>query len=71
MLGGELSLDVQGALTPGTALTIMSGSSISGSFDALPRTRVLHADGHLFSVSYTNNKRDADRTAKAAAADIG
>ncbi|PSK67147.1 Extracellular serine protease [Micromonospora sp. MH33] len=54
-LAGELDLDVRGRLTPGTVLTIMSGSSISGSFHALPENRVLNAGGHLFRVSYRNN----------------
>jgi subtilase-type serine protease len=54
-LAGELDLDVRGRLTPGTVLTIMSGSSISGSFHALPENRVLNAGGHLFRVSYQNN----------------
>jgi autotransporter-associated beta strand protein len=55
VLDGGLHLDVRGALTPGTVLTIMSGSSISGSFHALPENRVLLAGGHLFRVSYKNN----------------
>ncbi|MFE9695069.1 S8 family serine peptidase [Micromonospora sp. NPDC005806] len=54
-LAGELDLDVRGSLTPGTVLTIMSGSSISGTFHAVPENRVMNADGHLFRVSYKNN----------------
>ncbi|MFC4018730.1 S8 family serine peptidase [Micromonospora sp. GCM10011542] len=54
-LAGELDLDVRGSLTPGTVLTIMSGSSVSGSFHALPENRVLNAGGRLFRVSYQNN----------------
>ncbi|MGY0002348.1 S8 family serine peptidase [Micromonospora sp. I033] len=54
-LAGELDLDVRGRLTPGTVLTMMSGSSISGGFHALPENRVLNAGGHLFRVSYQNN----------------
>ncbi|MCW3839013.1 hypothetical protein ONA70_02735 [Micromonospora yasonensis] len=54
-LAGELDLDVRGSLTPGTVLTIMSGSSINGSFHALPENRVLSAGGYLFRVSYPNN----------------
>jgi autotransporter-associated beta strand protein len=55
VLDGELTLDVRGALTPGTVLTIMSGKSISGSFHGLPERAVLLAGGHLFRVSYKNN----------------
>jgi autotransporter-associated beta strand protein len=54
-LDGELSLDVQGALTPGTVLTIMSGRSITGRFHSLPERRVVNAGGHLFRVSYEDN----------------
>lgn len=55
MLDGELDLDVQGSLTPGTVLTLMKGSSISGMLHKLPEGRVLNADGYLFRVSYPNN----------------
>jgi subtilase-type serine protease len=55
VLDGELTLDVRGALTPGTVLTIMSGKSISGSFHRLPERAVLLAGGHLFRVSYKTN----------------
>jgi subtilase-type serine protease len=55
-LDGELALDVRGTLTPGTVLTIMSGRSISGRFDSLPEGRVLLAGGHLFRVSYRDNR---------------
>ena len=51
-LGGELALDVDGTLSRGTVLTIMSGRSISGRFHALPEGRVVRAGGHLFRVSY-------------------
>jgi hypothetical protein len=43
---------VQGDLTPGTVLTIMRGSSITGRFHAMPERRVVNAGGHLFRVSY-------------------
>jgi autotransporter-associated beta strand protein len=56
VLDGELVVDVQGALTQGTVLTITSGRSISGSFHALPEGRVLYTGGHLFRVSYRNNR---------------
>jgi subtilase-type serine protease len=55
VLDGELTLDVRGALTPGTVLTIMNGKSISGSFHKLPEMRVLLAGGYLFRVSYKDN----------------
>jgi subtilase-type serine protease len=55
VLAGELTLDVRGALTPGTVLTIMSGKSISGNFHAIPERGVVNAGGYLFSVSYKNN----------------
>ncbi|MGC5020229.1 S8 family serine peptidase [Micromonospora sp. DT47] len=55
VLSGDLTLDVRGSLTPGTKLTIMSGSSIKGSFHAMPEKRVLNADGYLFRVSYKND----------------
>jgi autotransporter-associated beta strand protein len=55
VLDGELALDVDGALTPGSVLTIMSGRSISGRFHSLPEGRVLLAGGHLFRVSYQDN----------------
>jgi autotransporter-associated beta strand protein len=54
-LRGKLHLDARGSLTRGTVLTIMSGRSISGRFDALPEGSVVHADGHQFRVSYKNN----------------
>ena len=38
MLDGELALDVRGALTQGTVLTIMKGGSV-GRFDKLPENR--------------------------------
>ena len=56
VLDGELDLAVNGELTPGTVLTIMSGRSIRGGFHSLPEGRVLLAGGHLFRVSYRDNK---------------
>ena len=52
VLDGELAVDVRGSLTPGTVLTIMSGTSISGGFHGIPENRVLNAGGYLFRVSY-------------------
>ena len=46
---------MQGALAKGTVLTIMSGSSITGTFHSLPEKRAWLAGGHLFRVSYENN----------------
>jgi len=54
-LDGELVLDVQGALTQGTVLTIMRGS-VTGRFDKLPENRVWQTGGHLFRVSYRDNR---------------
>jgi autotransporter-associated beta strand protein len=56
VLDGELSLDVHGSLTPGAVLTIMSGRSISGAFHGVPERRVVYADGHVFRVSYQDNR---------------
>jgi subtilase-type serine protease len=55
VLDGELILDVQGALTQGTVLTIMTGDSIRGRFHKQPENRALHTGGHLFRVSYRHN----------------
>jgi subtilase-type serine protease len=54
VLDGRLTLDVEGALTPGTVLTIMRGKSIEGNFHALPEKRVVNTGGYLFRVSYRN-----------------
>ena len=56
VLDGELALDVQGALTQGTVLTIMKGRSVSGTFDQLPEKRALHTGGYLFRVSYRTTR---------------
>ena len=55
-MDGELALDVRGALTPGTVLTIMSGGSVTGRFDKLPENRAWLTGGHLFRVSYRHNR---------------
>jgi subtilase-type serine protease len=55
-LDGALDLHVRGKLIPGTVFTIMSGSSVRGTFHALPENRVLRVGGHLFRVSYKNHK---------------
>jgi len=55
VLDGELILDVRSPLAQGTVLTIMKGSSITGSFDKLPENRAWQTGGYLFRVSYLNN----------------
>ena len=54
-LDGQLSLDVQGDLTRGTTLTIMSGDSLEGTFRGLAEGAALSADGHKFKVSYEDD----------------
>ncbi len=54
-LDGQLSLDVQGDLTRGATLTIMSGDSLEGTFRGLGEGAVLSADGHKFKVSYEDD----------------
>jgi subtilase-type serine protease len=56
VLDGELVLDVRGALTQGTVLTIMTGGSLRGGFDKLPENRSWLTGGHLFRVSYRDNR---------------
>jgi hypothetical protein len=55
VLDGELVLNVQGPLTQGTVLTIMTGGSVTGSFDRLPENCTWLTGGHLFRVSYLRN----------------
>jgi subtilase-type serine protease len=55
-LDGELALEVDGRLSRGTVLTIMSGRSIHGRFHALPEGRVVRAGGYLLRVSYRGNE---------------
>ena len=54
-LGGQLVLDVQGPLTPGTALTIAKGRSVTGTVNGLAQGAFLQAGGHTFLVSYLDN----------------
>ncbi|MFI0447471.1 S8 family peptidase [Actinomadura sp. 6N118] len=54
-LGGKLDLDVNGTLTPGAKLTIISGKAVRGAFHGLPQGSIVKADGHRFKVSYDNN----------------
>ena len=48
-------LDLKGALTPGTQLTIAKGRSVTGTFDDLPEGSFLRTGGYWFWVSYMNN----------------
>ncbi|MFI5897569.1 S8 family serine peptidase [Actinoplanes sp. NPDC051513] len=54
-LDGRLSLDVRGPLTRGAVLTILSGSSVRGTFDGLPEGKLLASGGHLLRVSYRSH----------------
>ena len=54
-LGGQLVLDVQGPLTPGTALTIANGRSVTGTVNGLAQGAFLQAGGYSFLVSYLDN----------------
>ena len=56
VLGGELVLDLQEDLKPGAALTIATGRSLTGTFAGLPEGSFLRLDGHVFRVSYLNNR---------------
>ena len=56
VVGGTLMIDLQGALTPGSALAIVAGSSpIMGTFKDLPEGSILTASGQRFRISYLNN----------------
>ncbi len=54
-LDGALALDVQGPINLGAVLTIVSGRSLSGTFDDLPEGTVLVARGQQFRVSYLHD----------------
>jgi subtilase-type serine protease len=56
VLGGELNLDLQQDLTPGAALMIATGRSLTGTFAGLPEGSFLRVGDHLFQVSYLNNR---------------
>ena len=56
VLGGELVLDLEENLKPGAALTIATGRSVTGTFAGLPEGSFLRLDGHVFQVSYLNNR---------------
>jgi autotransporter-associated beta strand protein len=55
VLGGSLRLDTSGPVTQGSVLTITTGKSIRGTFNALPEGAIAHAHGHQFKISYRNN----------------
>ncbi|MDA0159011.1 S8 family serine peptidase [Solirubrobacter ginsenosidimutans] len=54
-LDGPLVLDIQGAVSPGSTLTLASGRSVTGTFDDLPEGSFLKAGNAWFWVSYMNN----------------
>ena len=56
VLGGELVLDLQERLTPGAALTIAAGRSVTGTFAGLPEGSFLRVDDHVFRISYLDDK---------------
>jgi subtilase-type serine protease len=56
ILDGSLFLDIEGAPTPGTALTIMSGRKVVGTFSNLPEGSTVVASGQKFRISYRGNK---------------
>jgi subtilase-type serine protease len=56
VLGGELVVDMQQPVLPGAALTIASGRSVTGTFTGLPEGSYLRVPGHVFRVSYLNDK---------------
>ena len=56
ILDGTLFLDVAGAPTNGSTLTIMQGRKVVGTFDGLPEGSYLNASGHRFRISYLNNR---------------
>ncbi len=55
VLGGQLVLDRQGALAPGTSLTIARGRSVSGTFAGLSEGAFVYAGGQTFRITYANN----------------
>jgi subtilase-type serine protease len=55
-LGGALVLDLQEDLTPGAALTIATGRSLTGTFTGLPEGSFLRLDDHVFQISYRNHQ---------------
>ena len=55
VLGGQLVLDVQGPLAPGTSLTVARGRSVSGTFAGLSEGAFVYAGGRTFRITYANN----------------
>jgi hypothetical protein len=56
VLGGQLVLDLEEDLTPGAALTVATGRSVTGTFAGLPEGSFLRLDGHVFRVSYLDDR---------------
>jgi subtilase-type serine protease len=54
-LGGALDLDLQGALTPGTQLTIVKGGSLTGTFADIAEGSFLYLGQNTLKASYQNN----------------
>ena len=67
VLDGELALDVHGALTRGTVLTIMSGTVDHGPFHSAAREARRARGRPPVPGLLRDNKRDADRHAGGAA----
>jgi autotransporter-associated beta strand protein len=55
VLGGQLALDLQGALAPGTSLVIAKGRTVTGTFAGLPEGTLLQAGGKTLRITYANN----------------
>jgi subtilase-type serine protease len=54
-LSGPLDLTVAGTFPAGTALTLVSGRSVTGTFAGLPEGSSIQAGGNTFVVSYRND----------------
>ena len=56
LLDGDLDLDVQGQLSKGAVLTILTGSKIIGKFDRSKKGHELRAGGYEFKISYRSTQ---------------
>jgi len=56
VLGGPLTLDIQGPLTTGTKLTLVKGKTITGTFAGLPEGTYFQQGGYWLWVSYLGNE---------------
>ena len=54
-VAGPLQLDFTAPRTPGTAVVIASGKSVTGTFTGLPEGSFVKAGGTTYLVTYTNN----------------